>query len=656
VTFDALSFDVADDTLVARHDTKAETDTFTGIETYVFANVTLAHEQLLDEIGFTEPTPPPVELRDDTATLAEDGRVTIDVAANDANLADNGATVTAVGDAANGNTTRQADGTVTYTPDADWNGTDSFSYTVTAEDGTTATAGVEVTVTPVNDAPEAVADTAEVTAGETVTLDPAANDTDVDGDPLTVTKVADPAQGTAAVTADGGLTYTPDAGVSGTQTLTYTVADPAGATATGEVAVDVAPAPSPDGIVFDPAAVSQYDPNQTGDGSLSVESPTHVALEGNVWRKVPIRHEVTEATALRFEFKAAREGELQAIGVDTDDDWNTGQVPFKLHGTQSTFNQDFDTYSGGGAWQRFEIPLGDYMTGPVDQLAVINDDDRAPHDSAAAFRNVRLVERDLPNTAPSPADDSAQTVQGSAVALDVLANDTDPDGDALSLAGVGDAANGTTAIDGAGRVVYTPDAGFSGTDSFAYTLTDAAGAEARAQVRVDVAARAPDGAMTFTEADFAPYDPSQQGSGTVTVQDGGRTVRLDGNVWQKVDLDHTVTEDTVLAFDFRTEQQAELHAIGLDGDDTWSTGPAPVLLHGTQGGVFERAFAGYDGGGDWARFEIPVGALTGGDGEHLTFINDHDAGPADSWGAFRDVTLTEDAARASDLMAEYGLG
>jgi hypothetical protein len=516
---------------------------------------------------------------------------------------------------------------------------------------------VSVTVTPVNDAPLAQDDTGQVVAGETLVLDPVANDLDVDGDRLTLTAVADPVHGTAAVTADGQLEYTPDADTSGSHALSYTVADPDGATAQGQVLVDVAAAPSPDVIAFDPADVTQYDPNQPGNGHLTVTSPTEVALEGNVWRKLPIDYDVTAATALRFEFKASSEGELQAIGIDNDDDWNTGQQPFKLHGTQSTFNQEFDSYSAQGAWQSFEIPLGDYMSGRMDQLAFINDHDRAPHDSASAFRNVRLVERDIPNTAPSAADDSAQTVQDVPVTIDVLANDSDTDGDALSVADVAAADNGTTAIDGDGQVVYTPDAGFTGTDSFVYTLADAQGAEVQAEVRVEVAGPAPADVITFAASDFAAYDQSQQGSGTVTVADGGRTVRLDGNVWQKVDLDHTVTEDTVLVFDFRSDSEAELHAIGLDTDDHWNSGTEPFMVHGSQGGgVFERAFNSYDGSGDWASFEIPVGAYTTGDVDRLTFINDHDRGPADSWGEFRDVSLFQDATLAAELMADYGLG
>ena len=103
---------------------------------------------------------------DDSATTDEETAVTIDVKANDA-WNDN-ATLTSTTDPANGSISVGADGQITYTPDADFEGTDSFTYTLTDDNGDTSTATVTVTV---NDegAPEAVDDSAttdEDTAGQ----------------------------------------------------------------------------------------------------------------------------------------------------------------------------------------------------------------------------------------------------------------------------------------------------------------------------------------------------------------------------------------------------------------------------------------------------------------------------------------------------------
>jgi CSLREA domain-containing protein len=114
------------------------------------------------------------------------------------------------------------------------------------------------------------------------------------------------------------------------------------------------------------------------------------------------------------------------------------------------------------------------------------------------------VER-LANRAPAAGNDSAATAFETAVVIDALGNDSDPDGDPLAIAAVTQGANGTVAIDDNGtpddatddRLVYTPDAGFSGEDVFSYTVADGRGGAALAQVTVAVAAAEPDASITF---------------------------------------------------------------------------------------------------------------------------------------------------------------
>ena len=114
-----------------------------------------------------------------------------------------------------------SDDTITYTPDADYNGTDSLVYVVS--DGTlTDNALVTVTVTAVADAPRAVDDTARTPAGGSAKIPVLDNDYDPDGDPVSVTGIASaPSHGIASVNARTTITYTPDAGYSGTDSLVY---------------------------------------------------------------------------------------------------------------------------------------------------------------------------------------------------------------------------------------------------------------------------------------------------------------------------------------------------------------------------------------------------------------------------------------------------
>ena len=150
---------------------------------------------------------------DDSRTVAEDsGGTAMTVLANDTDPESDPLSVTSASDPANGGTTFTA-ADVTYTPDLNFCGADSFTYTVTGGDSAT----VSVTVTCVNDAPDAVNDTRTTTEDTTLVLtvatpgSPTTNDTDVDGDTLTVTAVATPVGGTVSVDGRHG-DVRPDAG------------------------------------------------------------------------------------------------------------------------------------------------------------------------------------------------------------------------------------------------------------------------------------------------------------------------------------------------------------------------------------------------------------------------------------------------------------
>ena len=177
---------------------------------------------------------------DDGATTDEDSTVTIDVLGNDTDVDGDTVTVTSASDGANGSTTVNSDGTIAYVPDPDFNGTDSFTYTVDDGNGGTDTASVTVTVDPVNDMPVAADDGATTDEDSTVTIDVLGNDTDVDGDTLSVTGV-NAGQGTATVNPDNTIRYTPDPDFNGTATLDYFIGDGNGGTDTASVTVTVNP-------------------------------------------------------------------------------------------------------------------------------------------------------------------------------------------------------------------------------------------------------------------------------------------------------------------------------------------------------------------------------------------------------------------------------
>src|SRR6185436_9512168 len=105
-------------------------------------------------------------------------------------------------------------GGITYTPAANFNGADSFTYTIGDGNGGTATATVNVTVTSVNDAPAAADDAATTAEDTSVTIAVLGNDSDADGDSLVVSSVGGASHGSATIGA-GGITYTPNPNYSG---------------------------------------------------------------------------------------------------------------------------------------------------------------------------------------------------------------------------------------------------------------------------------------------------------------------------------------------------------------------------------------------------------------------------------------------------------
>ena len=186
---------------------------------------------------------------DDIVTVVEDSVLnTIDVLANDTDADGDTLTITAVTQPANGSVINNGTD-VSYSPNVnycnDGDPTDDFTYTIDDGNGGTDTANVAVTVTCVNDDPDAVDDTATVVEDSGPnTIDVLANDTDADGDSVTITAVTQPANGTVVITNAGAdLTYEPNENYcndgSPTDDFTYTIDDGNGGTDTANVEVSV---------------------------------------------------------------------------------------------------------------------------------------------------------------------------------------------------------------------------------------------------------------------------------------------------------------------------------------------------------------------------------------------------------------------------------
>lgn len=243
------------------------------------------------------------------------------------------------------------------------------------------------------------------------------------------------------------------------------------------------------------------------------------------------------------------------------------------------------------------------------------------------------------NSAPTAVDDGASTEVDKSTLINVLANDRDADQDRLAIAALGSASNGRVSVE-SGRVRYTPNSGFRGTDNFTYTVSDGRGGTDSATVAVTVAS--PTGIINFANRTVLSYGGSQDYSGTVSVVNNGTGLKLSGNIWKAIALSYSVTANTVLEFDFSSTAQGDIHGIGLDTNLS-HTSSRTFQLYGHQSwGVGD--FDNYQGGTSLAKhYVIPVGQYYTGSVQYLFFVNDHDVSNPTAQSLFSNVKVYERA-------------
>jgi hypothetical protein len=206
---------------------------------------------------------------DDTASTNQDTPVSISLLSNDVDTDGDSLTVTAVTQGAHGSVVINADSTVTYTPNLHYFGSDTFTYTIDDGRGLTATAQVVVTINQTNQPPVAIPDTASTDEDVAVSIAVLANDTDPDGDALTVTGVTRGANGAVTINPNGTVTYTPAPHFFGSDSFTYDISDGQGGTATGTVTVTVNHVNHPPVITAGDLVLSAGVINEGGSVALS---------------------------------------------------------------------------------------------------------------------------------------------------------------------------------------------------------------------------------------------------------------------------------------------------------------------------------------------------------------------------------------------------
>jgi hypothetical protein len=178
------------------------------------------------------PTPTPQAVADNV-TVDEDSSISVDVLANDTSVSAN--TLAIASQPANGNAVLSGNN-VDYTPNADFNGSDTLTYSVTGTNNVNLTGVITITVSSVNDLPTATDDTFLVQSNTSTLLSILSNDTDQDGEPTSTEFVTAPVNGTASII-DGVISYQPNNGFSGTDSFTYRAIDNENGLSTNEATV-----------------------------------------------------------------------------------------------------------------------------------------------------------------------------------------------------------------------------------------------------------------------------------------------------------------------------------------------------------------------------------------------------------------------------------
>lgn len=340
-------------------------------------------------------------------------------------------TTTTLTGPSNGTLTLSPNGSYTYTPNSGFNGEDSFTY-VTCDNGAPSlcdTAEVSIEVIPIstaNEPPVAQDDAAQTQVDVPVTGNVLGNDDDPDGDNiiLNLTPLSGPNNGSVTLLGDGTFTYTPDAGFEGTDVFTYSICDDVIPSLCDTAEVTIVVIPDYNGPDNDP-------PFAGDDGALT---PQNVPVSGQL---------------LTNDYDV--NGDNIIINTTQISGPSSGSVVINSNGTY--------TYTPNNGY-----------TGP-DQFVYEICDDGVPSLCAQATCYITVY---ADNNPPVAVNDFNNTLINTPVSGSVITNDSDPDGDQLTVnpVVVSGPSSGALSLLPNGNYTYTPNNGFTGEDTFVYSVCD----------------------------------------------------------------------------------------------------------------------------------------------------------------------------------------
>ncbi|MGQ1911534.1 Ig-like domain-containing protein, partial [Marinifilum sp. RC60d5] len=371
---------------------------------------------------------------DDTDTTEEDTPVTTQVLLNDTDIEGtiDPTSLSIYSSPSNGTVVVNADGTITYTPEAGFNGVDTYKYQVCDDGGFCDIATVNIIVSPIDDAPIALDDTYVTPEDVAIFMDILANDSDQDNDldPTSVTIITDPANGVVTVDpVTGQLYYIPDPNYHGTDEILYQVCDLKGNCTTAAVTIIVN---------------EQYDlPVANDDEEIT---PEDVAID------------------------------IDVLANDWDVDGNIDLSTLEIVNQPKNGSVTIDPETGIITYTPNEGFNG------LDLFSYNICDNHDHCDQATVSVIVTPV-----NDPPVAVDDYIETLDNTETTIRVLINDEDPDGDDLTVSIIEGPLHGTVKVESDGSITYKADLGYyCNTDSFVYSICDPYGLCDTAEVMITI--------------------------------------------------------------------------------------------------------------------------------------------------------------------------
>nr|WP_242417808.1 tandem-95 repeat protein [Vibrio parahaemolyticus] len=472
-----------------------------GKETITFTAKDSSGESVSQTVNFT--VAPVADIVADKATVVEDTPTIIKVLDNDTfEGTDKVVSLDAENGPKNGSVIVNNDGTVTYTPDENYVGKDTFTYVVTSG-GVSESTTVEVNVTPVSDAPVAKDDIATTQEDTAVTIDVLPNDTDADGDKLSIESASVPKeQGTVEVV-DGKLVFTPAENFNGDAEITYTVTDGALTDqATVKVTVNaVNDTPVVESNIADQTLAEDFTPytidlNIAFSDVDNVDGELTFSVSGNSNIQVAIVNDIATITPTA-DWNGSETLTFTATvpsGESVSQTVNFTVAPVAdIVADKATVVEDTPTIIKVLDNDTFEstdkVVSLDAENGPKNGTVIVNNDGTVtytPDDNyvgedtftyivtSGGVSESTTVSVDVTpeNDAPVAKDDTAITDEDTPVTIDVLPNDTDVDGDKLSVESASVPKEQGTVEVVNGKLVFTPAENFNGDAEITYTVTD----------------------------------------------------------------------------------------------------------------------------------------------------------------------------------------